>query len=58
MKALRINDYGAPLHLDDVPIPTAGPGQVLVENYFTRAFLFELYTLKTNPEPCLSIVWS
>jgi NADPH:quinone reductase-like Zn-dependent oxidoreductase len=35
MKALRINDYGAPLHLDDVPIPTAGPGQVLVENYFT-----------------------
>ena len=35
MKALRINDYGAPLHLDDVPIPTAGPGQVLVENHFT-----------------------
>jgi NADPH:quinone reductase-like Zn-dependent oxidoreductase len=35
MKALRINDYGAPLHLDDVPIPTASPGRVLVENYFT-----------------------
>jgi NADPH:quinone reductase-like Zn-dependent oxidoreductase len=35
MKALRINDYGAPLYLDDVPIPTAGPGQVLVENHFT-----------------------
>jgi NADPH:quinone reductase-like Zn-dependent oxidoreductase len=35
MKALRINDYGAPLHLDEVPIPTAGPGQVLVENDFT-----------------------
>ena len=35
MKALRINDYGAPLHLDEVPIPTAGPGQVLVENHFT-----------------------
>lgn len=35
MKALRINDYGAPLHLDEIPIPTAGPGQVLVENYFT-----------------------
>jgi NADPH:quinone reductase-like Zn-dependent oxidoreductase len=35
MKALRINDYGAALHLDEVPVPTAGPGQVLVENYFT-----------------------
>ena len=35
MKALRINDYGAPLHLDEVPVPTAGPGQVLVENHFT-----------------------
>jgi NADPH:quinone reductase-like Zn-dependent oxidoreductase len=35
MKALRINDYGAPLHLDEVPVPTAGPGQVLVENDFT-----------------------
>ena len=35
MKALRINDYGAPLHLDGVPIPAAGPGQVLVENHFT-----------------------
>jgi NADPH:quinone reductase-like Zn-dependent oxidoreductase len=28
-------DYGAPLHLDEVPVPTPGPGQVLVENYFT-----------------------
>lgn len=35
MRALRINDYAAPLHIDEVPIPTAGPGQVLVENYFT-----------------------
>jgi NADPH:quinone reductase-like Zn-dependent oxidoreductase len=35
MKALRIQDYGAPLQIDDVPIPTAGDGQVLVENYFT-----------------------
>jgi NADPH:quinone reductase-like Zn-dependent oxidoreductase len=35
MKALRINDYGAPLHLDEIPIPAAGPGQVLVENHFT-----------------------
>lgn len=35
MKALRINDYGAPLHVDEVPIPAAGPGQVLVENEFT-----------------------
>ena len=35
MKALRINDYGAALHLDQIPVPTAGPGQVLVENYFT-----------------------
>jgi|SRR6187402_632611 len=35
MRALRINDYGAPLHEDEVEIPTAGPGQVLVENHFT-----------------------
>jgi len=35
MKALRINDYGAPLHVDEIPIPVAGPGQVLVENAFT-----------------------
>jgi NADPH:quinone reductase-like Zn-dependent oxidoreductase len=35
MKALRIDDYGAPLHVDDVPVPTAGPGQVLVENFYT-----------------------
>jgi NADPH:quinone reductase-like Zn-dependent oxidoreductase len=35
MKALRINDYGAALHLDEIPVPTAGPGQVLVENDFT-----------------------
>src|SRR6266568_3729305 len=28
MKALRINDYGAPLHLDEVPIPIAGWGDV------------------------------
>lgn len=35
MKALRIGDYGAPLQIDEVPVPTPGPGQVLVENYFT-----------------------
>jgi NADPH:quinone reductase-like Zn-dependent oxidoreductase len=35
MKAVRINGYGAPLHIDEVPVPTPGPGQVLVENYFT-----------------------
>lgn len=35
MKALRINDYGAPLHIDEVPVPTPAPGQVLVENDFT-----------------------
>ncbi|WP_284944747.1 NADP-dependent oxidoreductase [Acidisoma cladoniae] len=31
-QAYRIHAYGGPevLHLDDVPIPTAGPGQVLV----------------------------
>jgi NADPH:quinone reductase-like Zn-dependent oxidoreductase len=36
MRALRINDYGAPLHIDEVPVPTAAPGQVLVET-ITRA---------------------
>lgn len=35
MKALRINDYGAPLHIDEVPVPSPAPGQVLVENHFT-----------------------
>jgi NADPH:quinone reductase-like Zn-dependent oxidoreductase len=35
MKAVRINDYGAPLHVDEIAVPTAGAGQVLVENYFT-----------------------
>jgi len=35
MKALRMNDYGAPLHVDEVPTPTPGPGQVLVETHFT-----------------------
>jgi NADPH:quinone reductase-like Zn-dependent oxidoreductase len=56
MKALRINDYGAPLHLDEVPIPIAGPGQVLVENHFTslngvdpgrgRGYLRQVFTLQ------------
>jgi len=56
MKALRINDYGAPLHLDEVPIPAAGPGQVLVENHFTSlngvdpgrglGFLRQVFTLQ------------
>ncbi len=35
MRALKINDYGAPLHTDEVPVPTPGPGQVLVENHYT-----------------------
>jgi NADPH:quinone reductase-like Zn-dependent oxidoreductase len=35
MKALRINDYGASLHIDEIPVPNPGPGQVLVENHFT-----------------------
>ncbi|UWZ84203.1 NADP-dependent oxidoreductase [Occallatibacter riparius] len=35
MKALRISDYGAPLHIDEVPVPSPAPGQVLVENHFT-----------------------
>jgi NADPH:quinone reductase-like Zn-dependent oxidoreductase len=35
MKAIRINDYGAPLHIDEVPVPVPGAGQVLVENHFT-----------------------
>lgn len=35
MKAVRINDYGAPLHVDEIAVPTAGARQVLVENYFT-----------------------
>jgi NADPH:quinone reductase-like Zn-dependent oxidoreductase len=35
MKALRIRDYEAPLQQDEIPVPAPGPGQVLVENYFT-----------------------
>ncbi len=35
MKALRISDYGAPLHIDEVPVPAPAPGQVLVENDYT-----------------------
>ena len=35
MKALRINDYGAPLHVDEVSTPIPEPGQVLVENFYT-----------------------
>jgi NADPH:quinone reductase-like Zn-dependent oxidoreductase len=35
MKALRIDDYGAPLHEDEIPVPSPGPGQVLVENFYT-----------------------
>jgi NADPH:quinone reductase-like Zn-dependent oxidoreductase len=35
MRALRIDDYGAPLHIDEVPVPTPAPGQVLVENKYT-----------------------
>jgi NADPH:quinone reductase-like Zn-dependent oxidoreductase len=35
MRALRISDYAAPLHIDEVPVPSPAPGQVLVENHFT-----------------------
>jgi NADPH:quinone reductase-like Zn-dependent oxidoreductase len=35
MRALRISDYAAPLHIDEVPVPSPGPGQVRVENHFT-----------------------
>src|SRR5215472_7714253 len=35
MRALRISDYAAPLHIDEVPVPFPAPGQVLVENHFT-----------------------
>ena len=35
MKALRINDYGAPLHIDEVAVPSPASGQVLVENDYT-----------------------
>lgn len=35
MKALTIQDYGAPLQLSEVPVPAPRPGQVLVENHFT-----------------------
>ena len=30
MKAARIHAYGKPLVIEEVPTPTAGPGQVLV----------------------------
>jgi NADPH:quinone reductase-like Zn-dependent oxidoreductase len=30
MKALRIHEYGGPLRLDEIPEPTAGPGQIVV----------------------------
>ena len=35
MKALRIHEYGAPLQLDQVEAPVAGPGQVIVRNQAT-----------------------
>lgn len=35
MKAVRMNDYGAPLHIDEVAVPKPARGQVLVENRFT-----------------------
>ncbi|MEV6488449.1 NADP-dependent oxidoreductase [Actinoplanes sp. NPDC051633] len=31
MKAVRFHEYGGPLTVDEVPTPTPGPGQVLVE---------------------------
>ncbi len=35
MKAVRMNDYAAPLHIDEVEVPKPARGQVLVENHFT-----------------------
>lgn len=35
MKALHINDYAAPLQLDEAPVPSPAADQVLVENHFT-----------------------
>ena len=32
MKAPRINDYGAPLHLDEVPIPEQNVSSILRRN--------------------------
>jgi hypothetical protein len=32
-ESITVNDYGAPLHLGEIPTPTPGPGQVLVENH-------------------------
>lgn len=31
MKAARFHDYGAPLVIEDVPVPEVGPGQVLIK---------------------------
>ena len=30
MKSARLHAYGQPLHLDEIPTPSPGPGQVLV----------------------------
>jgi NADPH:quinone reductase-like Zn-dependent oxidoreductase len=31
MKAARISGYGEPIRIEEVPVPVAGPGQVLIE---------------------------
>ena len=35
MKALRIHEYGGALEIDQIPQPTAGPGQVVIRNQAT-----------------------
>ena len=31
MKAVRFHEYGGPLTIDEIPTPTPGPGQYMVE---------------------------
>ncbi|MFD1049540.1 alcohol dehydrogenase catalytic domain-containing protein, partial [Kibdelosporangium lantanae] len=30
MRAARIHEFGSPISLDDIPVPTPGPGEVLI----------------------------
>ena len=39
MKAAVVREFGKPLEIEDVPIPEAGPGKVLVK---VRAFRFSI----------------
>ena len=42
MKAIAIDDYGAPATLHDVPAPTPGEGQVLVRVAFSSVNGFDV----------------